>query len=330
MRTLIRAATIFVAILAVAGFVALYVSPWPGVVLVRYLFDRDSAKTAAALKKHVPPQVVAQSGLRYDPADPDGYLDIYRPPAVAGATLPVIVWVHGGGFVSGRRGDGGNYLKVLAGEGFVTVSVGYSIAPGSIYPTPVKQLNAALGFLARERASLDIDSGRLFLAGDSAGAQISAQFANVVTSNAYAEAVGITPSVKAEQIKGVLLFCGVYDLGMVNMSGPFGLFLKTVVWSYSGSRDGLADPNFARLSVKNYLTAAFPPAFISAGNADPLAPQSVALANALKEQGVQVETLFFPDNYEPKLGHEYQFDLDGDAGRLALSKLSAFVRAIKK
>jgi len=330
MRIFVRAAAAVAFVMAATAIIALYVTPWPGVLLIRYVFDKGSAAASAALEKHAPPEVVARTGVRYDPSDPEGYLDIFRPASPAGATLPLVVWVHGGGFVSGRRGDIGNYLKALAQQGFVTVSVGYSIAPGAIYPTPLKQLNNALAYLSREGAALDVDPSRLILAGDSAGAQIAAQYANVATSSAYADAVAIAPSVKTGQIKGVVLFCGLYDLDMVNMNGPLGLFLKTVVWAYSGSRDGIDDPNFARMSVRKYVTPAFPPAFISAGNADPLAPHSTALAAGLTERGVRVETLFFPDDHQPKLGHEYQFDLDGDAGRIALDSMGRFIRDVAK
>jgi len=53
-------------------------------------------------------------------------------------------------------------------------------------------------------------------------------------------------------------------------------------------------------------------------NADPLAPQSRMLAEVVTQHGVPVDTLFFPDDYAPPLAHEYQFDLDTEAGQTAL------------
>jgi acetyl esterase/lipase len=61
--------------------------------------------------------------------------------------------------------------------------------------------------------------------------------------------------------------------------------------------------------------AAFPPMFISAGNADPLVPQSRAMAAGAAQAGVSVDSLFFPPDYVPPLPHEYQFNLDTEAGR---------------
>ncbi|MBT9473354.1 MAG: alpha/beta hydrolase [Phenylobacterium sp.] len=307
---------------------AVYVTPWPGALLIRHVFEKGSADASAALEKHVPAQVTSELGLRYDPADPVALLDIYRPAIVGEALPPTIVWIHGGGYVSGRRGDMANYLKVLAGQGFTTVAIDYSIAPRATYPTPVRQANAALAYLTAEAQALKIDPSRLILAGDSAGAQIAAQMANIIASPVYARAVGISPAVGPEQIRGVLLFCGPYDVELVNFDGPFAPFLSNVLWSYSGSRNFRDHPEFSRMSVTNHVTAAFPPAFISVGDADPLEAQSRALAKVLQARGVAVETLFFPQGHQPALGHEYQFNIDQEPGQQALARSAAFVRRV--
>jgi acetyl esterase/lipase len=111
----------------------------------------------------------------------------------------------------------------------------------------------------------------------------------------------------------------------VDLSGPFAGFLRTVLHAYAGHEDFLTDPRFAPASVVNHVTAAFPPTFISVGNADPLREHSRAFAEALQEHGVPVRTLFFPDDYAPALPHEYQFDLDTEAGRSALERSLAFL-----
>ena len=164
------------------------------------------------------------------------------------------------------------------------------------------------------------------LAGDSAGAQIAAQITNIVSVPAYAEAIGVAPAIGREQIKGVILHGGAFDVSLVGMDGVVGWLLRSVLWAYSGTRNFLDDRAFARGSVTRFVTPAFPPGFISAGNADPLLPQSRAMVAALKARGVPVDTLFFPDDREPALPHEYQFNLDTEAGVQALSRSLAFLR----
>lgn len=323
MRKLLLAALVLLGLIAAA----FALSPRPSVLIVRAIFDSGAAAASQRLAAHVPAGI-ATTTLRYDPADPDAVLDIHRGPA-SDTRGPTIVWIHGGGFVSGRRGDITNYAKVLAGQGFTVVNLDYTIAPEARYPGPVRQVNAALAFLARNGARLGIDSERMVLAGDSAGAQIAAQTAAVIANPAYARLVGVRTGARPGQIAGVLLYCGVYDIsGLGKGGGVLGWFVHAAGWAYSGRRDWREDAAFRTLSVAPHLTPDFPPAFISAGNADPLGPQSVALAAVLKKAGVKIETLFFPADYRPALGHEYQFDLDQRAGQIALARSVAWLKAL--
>ncbi len=315
------------AILALAGYAAFQLSPWPSALAIRAAFDKDANLRSQALARHVPPGVSAQLGERYDDADPDARLDVFTPSETAsgGRSLATVVWVHGGGWISGSKNQIANYLKILAGRGYTVVGVDYSIAPGKTYPTPLVQVNAALAYLERNAARLHVDASRFFLAGDSGGAHIAAQVANIVSVPAYAATLGIAPSIKRPQLRGVILYCGPYDLGRINFDGPFGGFMRTVLWSYFGRKDFRAHPLFATASVIDYLTPDFPPSFVSVGNGDPLAPQSRALAQALSARGVRVDTLFFSEETAPALPHEYQFNLDTEAGRLALERSLKFL-----
>lgn len=318
-------------LLGIGTWVAFQLSPWPSVLAIRWVFDRGAAEASDALRKHLPTGVTEQRGLRYDAADPNAWLDVYFPPQVQGSAqrLTTVVWVHGGGFVSGRREDVANYLHILAARGFVVVNVDYSIAPGATWPTPTRQLNAALGYLQQHAGALNIDASRIVLAGDSAGAQIAAETANAITSPAHAGRVGVSPTLQPRQLAGVLLFCGPYDTELVQWDSPFAGFMRTVLWAYTGRKDFREDPRLDTFSVVRHVTPAFPPAFISAGNADPLEPHSRALADALREQGVYVDALFFAKDYTPGLAHEYQFNLDTEAGRQALDRSVAFLEGLE-
>jgi acetyl esterase/lipase len=321
---LVRKVLLGLAAVAALIFAAFMLSPWPSVFLIRLVFDKGAATASTKLQKHVPASIKAAT-YRYDPASNDGFLDVYRP-AKAIAGTPTIVWIHGGGFVSGRRGDLTNYLKILAGQGFNVVNVDYTIAPEAHYPTPTRQVNQALAYLTRNGEKLGIDPDRLVLAGDSAGAQIAAQTAAIITNANYARRIGIVAGARPSQIVGALLFCGVFDVTRMGS----GWFVKTTTWAYSGKRNWRDAPGFETISVAPNVSGAYPPTFISAGNADPLGPQSVAMADALRAKSVRVDTLFYPPNYTPPLGHEYQFDLDTAAGQLALERSTAWLRGLAR
>ncbi|WP_439483040.1 alpha/beta hydrolase [Cyclobacterium plantarum] len=327
-RTLTRI-IISVLALVILLFFAFKLSPYPAVWLIRYAFQKEAVRVDAALEKFVPENILAIGDVQYDPTDPNSLLDIYYPKDAMGSKkkLPVIVWTHGGGLVSGTKDHISNYSKLLASRGFVAVSIDYTIAPEAKYPRPIQQLNEALSFISANADQFAIDSTQIILAGDSGGSMISAATANLITSPSYATITKVKPGLQPDQLKGLLLYCGIYEVDNLNSEGAFGSFLKTVTWAYFGEKD-IDNNDYAKsASVLNYLTDSFPPCFISAGNKDPLLAQSKGFAEKLLSLGVQVDTLFFPNDYEPGLGHEYQFTFDED-GKRAFERSITFIHQL--
>ncbi|GAA2030536.1 alpha/beta hydrolase [Terrabacter terrae] len=322
-RGLLR--TLALGVTATAGTLALLerVTPWPSALLVRPAFERVAARTSSELRKHVPGDLVETVDEAYDISSPDGRLDVFRP--AREEPLPTVVWVHGGAFLSGGKGDVANYLRVLAGRGFTTVGVDYSIAPGSRYPTPVRQVAAAVAHLVDHADRLGIDPGRIVLAGDSAGAQLAAQVALLVTDPAYATEVGIDVALEPASLRGLVLFCGAYDFRLARGSSRLGnWFIDTAIRSYLGpSRHDERTTRHG--TVPLHVSPSFPATFLSAGNGDPLLPHTLGLVEVLEQQQVDHEVLLFPEDHDPRLGHEYQFDLDSLEGREALDRAVAFV-----
>lgn len=294
-------------------------SPGPGAWLVRRLFARSDAQAHARLARHVPPGIVARRDLVYG-AGPDERLDLYRPAAAEGP-LPVLVWVHGGGWVGGSRQVVGNWLQVLAGAGYATVAVGYSTARRDArYPTPLRQVDRALDWLETYADRLGIDPARVLLGGSSAGAQISAQVALMGSSPGYARRLGIAPSAAARKLRGVVLLSGAFDIRGVGENW----FVNSLLWAYTGQRHFRRDPWLQLMAITPHLGARFPPAFVSSGTHDPLAPQAHALVQRMAQLGLDCDSLFFaPDS--PHSPHEFQFDLDSAAGQQCLRHLTAFL-----
>jgi acetyl esterase len=324
-RRLLRSVLSALAVVVLAALLLLglmQLSPRPGAAAIEALFDFGAAKASRALDKHVPPGIVTSADEDYAPGLA---LHVHRP-AQATSALPTIVWVHGGAWISGRKEDIANYAKVLAGGGYAVVGIDYTLAPNAHYPTQIRQVQQAVEHLVRHAARLGLDMQRVVIAGDSAGGQLAAQYAAAVTVPEYARALGFQPALQPAQLRGALLYCGAYDFGAIELDGAFGGFLRVVLWSLFGRKDFERLPALQQASVIRHVTATFPPAFVTAGNADPLLAQSLALADRLRALGVPLDTLFFGANQQPPLAHEYQFDLDGDAGRLALERTREFLR----
>ena len=107
---------------------------------------------------------------------PDGRTNIrvVRPAGAAG-TLPVIVYIHGGGWVLGDKETHDRLIRELAvGANAVVVFVDYDRSPESRYPTAIEQSYAVTKYVAEHPAEFGADASRLAIAGDSVGGNMAA------------------------------------------------------------------------------------------------------------------------------------------------------------
>lgn len=314
---------------AVAGVVAAWRwSPRPAAFLVREVMTRHDAKVVparnAAIDALAPEGLAEHLDVAYGPAAAQR-LDVFTPP---GGPHPTVVWVHGGAFVAGTKDDLRPWFRVLAGRGITVVGVDYTLAPAASYPSPVRDLAAALDHVVARAADLGIDPTRIVLAGDSAGAHIAAQAAFAVVDADYATAAGLPRPVPPATLVGLLLCCGVYDLALgQSVTGPFGPIVRGVLHAYTGVRDTTTDPALAFASLVDHVPSNLPPTYLTAGNADPLAPHTARLARALTAAGVEVDLHDFVPDHEPRLDHEYQVDLRLPDARAALDRMATLVLA---
>jgi acetyl esterase/lipase len=320
--------------LIIVVLVAFRVSPWPGSLVIRAAFYDDAMKQSKALQAHTPSTPVAAiTNQQYRDNDKAALLDVYFPEGTSDdKRLPVVIWTHGGAWLSGTKNNSAPYFKLLAAQGYTVIAPNYTLAPEKTYPEPLRELNDAYRYIEANATRFHADTDQIILAGDSAGAQLSSQMAAMVTNPAYALDTGIDPVLKPEQLKGVILNCGIYKMEGLTHPDPtlpklVGWGNDVTVWAYSGTRD-LGSPLIRQMSPFYHVTDTFPPAYISGGNADLLTnAQSKPFANELTSLGVSVTTLFYPENHQPALPHEYQFNLDTADGKNALEQTLAFIKA---
>lgn len=137
-------------------------------------------------------------------------LDIYAPPqGQADGTLPVILFIHGGGWRASDKNDPlgvhANVCKALAWSGLVAVNVNYRLAPRVKHPGPARDVAYALRWVAENISNYGGDPGRVFLSGHSAGGHLAAL---ITLDLRYLGDVGLSPDI----VKGVVGICGVYNL----------------------------------------------------------------------------------------------------------------------
>jgi acetyl esterase len=206
---------------------------------------------------------------------------------------PVLVYLHGGGWVCGSPATHRKLGHRFAEAGYLTISVDYRLAPEHPFPTPFDDCEFAVRWAAREASRWGGDASRLAIGGDSAGGNLSA-----------AVAAALRDDPDAPRIAAALLIYGVFDFA--RMDGALdstvaanpelveagAKLVEMMVGSYLGSdaREALmADPRVSPI----HSAAKLPPSHVMVGSADGLASQATALVEALDREGVEHEHIVY-------------------------------------
>ncbi|WP_051332199.1 alpha/beta hydrolase [Cucumibacter marinus] len=137
---------------------------------------------------------------------PRNVLDLYVPEAADDAPPPILIFMHGGGFVQGDKSDGTNIGYYFARHGVVTASLSYRLAPEFRFPSGSEDLAAAIAWLREHPEEHGGDINRIFLMGHSAGA------AHVVNYAVFEDL-----QLEADGVAGMILVSGpTYDSANLN------------------------------------------------------------------------------------------------------------------
>lgn len=101
-------------------------------------------------------------------------LDVYTPENQPGKSLPVMFWIHGGGWQAGDKSDVALKPKILTERGFVFVSTNYRLLPEVRMDELIDDVARSVGWVHRNIARYGGDPTRILVGGHSAGAQLAA------------------------------------------------------------------------------------------------------------------------------------------------------------
>lgn len=246
------------------------------------------------------PTGVAQTrDLSYGPFGKWNRFDIYCPEDQKDAPLPTIVSIHGGGYVYGNKKIYQRYCMDLARRGFCVVNFNYRLAPRWHFPAPLEDTNAMLQWICDHAREHRLDPSRLFLVGDSAGAQIASQYTAIATDPAYASLFGLT--VPPVTILAVGLNCGTYNTASMADGRRTGIALD-----YLGRKIRSDDP---RLRMLDHISGAFPPAHITTACHDFLRKEARPMHQFLVSKGVRTQLECYGSEDDASVGHVFHVDL---------------------
>ena len=229
-------------------------------------------------------------------------LDVYRPANEEGL-LPVIVSVHGGGWVYGDKELYQWYCMNLAQRGFAVVNFTYRLAPKYKFPSGIEDTIMVFHWIWENAQIYGFDLKNLFAVGDSAGAHMLSVYAAMKCNPVYAAQFDF-PVENNVEIRAVALNCGKYDLrGVIDSGDALQSGLMKDVLPKKGTKGELE-----WVSPINYVNEAFPPAFVMTSNGDFLRDEAPKMRDKLMSLGVECEYRDYGDESE-KLNHVFHLNI---------------------
>ncbi|MFE4000908.1 alpha/beta hydrolase [Nocardioides sp. YIM B13467] len=207
---------------------------------------------------------------------------IVRPAGVSG-TLPVLIYIHGAGWVFGNAGTHDRLVRELAvGAGVAVVFPEYDLSPEARYPVAIEQNFAAAQWVVEHGAEKGLDASRVAVSGDSVGGNMAAALTLMAKERGGVE------------LKQQVLFYPVTDASFETESYhqfAEGYFLRRdgMQWfwdQYTTDEAERAQITASPLRATTEQLTGLPPALVITGEADVLRDEGEAYAAKLREAGV--------------------------------------------
>jgi len=243
----------------------------------------------------VPAGYTAEYGLKYVPnGDAAQELDLYFPEKRAEKPQPLLVWIHGGGWVAGSKAQV-PYLNQLS-RGYIVASIEYRFSQKALFPAQIQDCQAAIRWLRANAKKYNIDPQHIGVGGASAGGHLAALVGTSGGKKVF-PAIGGNED-QSDRVQAVCDIFGPTNFWTVIKQADEDKNAKNIFkWNngdpYSkliGAKLGEDKEKCDAVSPVHYVSKESPPFLILHGDRDTLVPyaQSVELADLLAKAGVKV------------------------------------------
>ena len=254
---------------------------------------RGGAQPNPAARRALPPGVKVLKDLTYGQVGSrDLKLDLYLPPD-QGHPAPLIIWIHGGAWLSGNK-DQPSPAVPLTAQGYAVAQVGYRLSPEALFPAQIHDCKGAVRWLRANASLYHLDPDRFAAWGSSAGGHLVALLG---TSSAETDLEGSVNDLKtSSRVQAVVDWFGPTDFLQIG-NAESDLAHNAVNSPESRLIGGALLENkdkAAKASPITFVSKAAPPFLIMHGDRDRTVPfnQSELLFAALKKAGV--DATFIP------------------------------------
>ncbi|MBQ4253516.1 MAG: alpha/beta hydrolase, partial [Erysipelotrichaceae bacterium] len=215
--------------------------------------------------------------------------------------LPVIVSIHGGGWVYGTKEVYQFYCMSLAQRGFAVINFNYRLAPETKYPAQIEDTNSVIRWMLDNQQQYGFDVNNVFAVGDSAGGQLLSAYCCMLNNESYRCKYSVEIP-EGFNFRAVALNCGVYQQKMCGWKDANYWLLNDVLGKGWGSQQ------LDMLSTFDKITPTFPPTFLMSANGDFLREQVEVIRPNLEKNNVE-HTVKIYGTDDNNLGHVFHVNI---------------------
>lgn len=210
--------------------------------------------------------------------------------------LPVVLFIHGGGYVFGTvEGNDAKCAQYVKEVNCVVVSVDYRLAPEHPYPAAIEDCYLALQWIVENQQSLSVDIDRLAVVGGSTGGGLTAALSLLSRDRQG-------PNIKFQMPLFPMIddSCSTFSSKEFTDKRIWSKDLNQFAWSmYLKNVEGEAPKYAAPMREEDF--SHLPPTYTTVGTLDPFRDETMNYVKALTEAGVPVEFHLYPGGF-----HEFE------------------------
>ncbi len=266
--------------------------------MIRKMFaEGDDIRDAGLV---TPDDIERFDDIKY--GDEEGWqvLDVYRPKGKSGK-IPVIVSVHGGGWVYGDKERYQYYCMDLAQHGFAVVNFTYRLAPEFKFPASLEDVVSVFSWVSKNKEKYGF-SDDIFAVGDSAGAHLLGLYTSLSLNKKYASEYDFSAPSDLK-LSGIALNCGAYKLVIEGNE-----LLKEVLPEQGSEKE------LELMNVLKHVTEDFPPTLVTTATGDFLKDQAPLMVDVLVNKMVECSFKQY-GNKDNQLPHVFHLDIRSKDGK---------------
>lgn len=245
------------------------------------------------------------------PGGPHGKVNVRLHYPTDKQNLPILVFVHGGGFYLGNNDTHSRVMRILAEKtGCCVVGVNYVLVPEARFPSQIQETAEVVRYFHRHGAEFGLNGNDISMAGDSGGATLVFA-ATLYLRDEYHEGT--------DYLTSLLLYYGMYGMRDGVSARLWGNDVDELILdgasrydkNYIDEKD-LTSPYYDT-AMNSDLTWGIPPCFLACGECDPLLDNSTVLYEILNDKGFTCEYKVYPGIMHAFLHYSRMLDVAYDA-----------------